>query len=65
MVEGATAMSTINVRNHQHIGGRATCPCGWVHTSTKKAAYIAACMHNENNHSGNYMVHADYAIQGE
>lgn len=57
-------MSTIHVRTHQHIGGRATCPCGWVITTTKKAAYLAAQTHNDQQHSGNYMVHADYSIQG-
>lgn len=58
-------MSTINVRTHQSIGGRATCPCGWTTTGTKRGAYEAARTHNETNHSGNYMIHVAYTIEQE
>ena len=52
-------MTIIHVRPHS-IGGRATCPCGWVVTTTRKAAYVAAQTHNDKVHSGNYMVHTEY-----
>ena len=53
--------STINVRSTASgVGGRATCPCGWVHTSTKKGAALAASCHNDNNHGGDHEVAIDY-----
>lgn len=46
-------MSTITVRPvHAGVGGRATCPCGWTVTTTKRAAYEAAVTHNDTVHAG-------------
>lgn len=58
-------MSTINVRTHKGYGGRATCPCGWVYTSTKKDAFLWAVQHNETNHGDNYNIHVAFTIHGE
>lgn len=56
-------MSTIYVRTHQSIGGRATCPCGWVITTTKSAAYHAAVDHNDHVHNDEYNISVNFKEQ--
>lgn len=54
-------MTTICVRPvNTDLAGRATCPCGWVLTTTKKAAVIAARKHSEDIHGGTYTVLVNY-----
>lgn len=54
-------MSTITVRPvHTGVGGKATCPCGWTVTSTKRDAYEAAVTHNDTVHADNYNISVSF-----
>jgi hypothetical protein len=54
-------VSTIYVRSSQHVGGKATCPCGWTTgTTTRKAAMLAAYDHNDHVHSDDYNISINY-----